>query len=395
MRDQIIRAICSAKDNYINRVKRPGFPSLRAEMAVKIISSKKIIFLIQQLEHSKNNLDAFNILTDFLTQPDIDWSDYGFNSYLLDALQTESQSPNSELNAIEWGCFTPKAIKLFQGSVYRGTSSPPEKIFEQGFNDYHPSSRVKDYLNPRNLNVGISTSRSFAVAEEYTRVTSRQDKRRFVYTIIYLGSDGIDIIETAKARGLRLKSMNNVELARAVEKDEINIVNQIPREYIYCVTEFLLNGQQKVTYNPKFNANHQMEKSNFIRDTQEELNIGQRVAQFFANIWSGLKSYIWLLRRYSTIDNYGITYRAKEIKRTPIMQEAESIYNQFKIKKNQYCSMMKSLRCHFPGVSQDTHVISQSFSPTISPANQTSPIDAEQSYGFSDDQYHLEQGLRF
>jgi hypothetical protein len=156
--------------------------------------------------------------------------------------------PESKIAPIDWDCFTPSAVKLFEGVVYRGTSSEPNKVFKQGFEDYNPSYDVSNYFKPRNLDVGVSTSRSFKVAEKYTRVSSRQGKSRFVYTIIYRGIGGVDIIETAKAKVLLLRDLTNPQLTRALEKDEVNFIEKIAPEQIYCVTEFLPNGTEKTTY---------------------------------------------------------------------------------------------------------------------------------------------------
>lgn len=340
MKNELVNAVKSALEFYRDQKSRPGYRKVKNTFEMN--SYTQGMQLVEALEQSATDLDAFNILTDRLVNPRFSWDNYSLNSYLIDALQTTSKLSHSQLNGVDWNCFTPNAAKIFQGVVYRGTSSGPDKVFEQGFRDYNPSSQIDDYLKPRNLNVGVSTSRSFSVAEEYTHVMSRQGKPRFVYTIIYLGEGGFDIIETAKARALNLKSLTTPELCRAVGKDEINVVGLIPTESIYCVTEFLPDGKQKITYNPKFNASSTLEKPNFLKD-REPLSFIEKIKDFFSSCLSHVKTFIWVWKNRHTIDKYGEAYRNTEISSTPQMHEAETVFADVKKRQTTYTHMLPAL----------------------------------------------------
>ena len=330
MKKELISAVILATEYHRTKKIRSGYPKLNIDSQTEPLEQS--LKLIELLEKSQSDLDAFNLLTDRLTDPSLPWTDYSLNSYLIDELQNASKFKSSKLQGIDWNCFTPNALKTFKGGVYRGTSSEPEKVFNQGFQDYHPSSQIDDYLNPRNLNTGVSTSRSFSVAESYTRVISRMGKRRFVYTIIYLGEGGVDIIETAKARAMDLKSLKNTELTRAVNKDEINIIGLIPKEYIYCATEFLSNGQQKITYNPNFNENFHL-KTPKMATHMPTTTLIQKVMVFFSTCLSQIKSFIWALKNRNSIDVFGQHYRNFEMGHTPQMKEAEFIFTQHQLKQ--------------------------------------------------------------
>lgn len=332
MKDEIISAVLLAIEYHRSRKQRTGYSQQKIDSRIEPLTQR--LNFIKQLKMSQSDLEAFNILTDRLTNPQLSWDTYSLNSYLIDELQNASKLKGSRLQNIDWNCFTPNALKTFQGAVYRGTSSEPEKVFHHGFQDYNPSTKIEDYLNPRNLAIGVSTSRSFPVAESYTRVISRIGKRRFVYTIIYLGEGGIDIIETAKARAVNLKSLQNAELCRAVKKDEINIIGFIPKEYIYCATEFLTDGQQKVTYNPNFNEQ-------FILETPEMIThmpptpLLQKIRVYFLNCLSHIKSFVWAIKNRNSIDALGRDYRTIETRQVPQMKEAELLFAQHQLKQKE------------------------------------------------------------
>jgi hypothetical protein len=340
MKNELINAIKSASEFYRNQTSRPGYKKIQNTFEME--SFTQGMQLIQALEHTQDDLDAFNVLTDRLVNSKFSWDNYSLNSYLIDALQATSKLKCSQLHEVDWNCFTPNAAKKFQGVVYRGTSSAPEKVFEQGFMDYNPSSQIDDYLKPRNSDVGVSTSRSFSGAEGYTHVMSRQGKPRFVYTIIYLGEGGFDIIETAKARAINLKSIKNHGLSGSVEKDEINVVGLIPTEYIYCATEFLPNGKQKITYNPKFNDSSSVEEPKFLKD-KKSIALFEKIKEFFSSCLSHIKTFIWALINRHTMDNYGNAYRNTEISRTPQMQEAEAVFAEIRERQNSYTHILPAL----------------------------------------------------
>ena len=336
MKQALILANELAIERYRKKMLRPGYPQTIHDLQHHPFNAAEHLDLfIAEIQASRNDLEAFNILTDRLTDLQADWSPYGFNSYLIDSLKAISRQPESKIAPIDWDCFTPSAVILFEGVVYRGTSSEPNKVFKHGFEDYNPSDDVSNYFKPMNLDVGVSTSRSFKVAEKYTRASSRQGKRRFVYTIIYRGIGGVYIIETAKAEGLLLRDLTNPQLTRALEKDEVNIIEKIASEQIYCVTEFLPNGTEKTTYNPNYNSRYIANEVNFSsKKSNQTKSIKRYLYELLSNLLSFIRELCWVLFHRKEIDTYGHEFRIEEIVSTPQMQEAEALYNQIKKKQS-------------------------------------------------------------
>ena len=321
-----MQAVMLAKNNYLKNKYRPGYPQTNNDTSIKKnpVEIDKLYALIRD---STDPITALNYLTDQLTDEDANWKNYDFNQYLIDSLKQISRDPKQSISAIDWDCFTPCAVKRFEGVVYRGTSSPPEKVFAKGFSDYVPSNDIEDYTNVRNLNTGVSTSRSYSLAESYTRVASRQGKSRYVYTILYRGVGAVDIVETAKARGINLYSMTNPQATKALEKDEINIIEKIPAEQILYATEFLDDGSQIIHKNPHFNGQYIVDTAEFGNEKlTKESGMLPRINAFFAEIFSFFKVLIWAIKNKETISAYGIKHRTDEIKKNPIMSDAE---NQF------------------------------------------------------------------
>ena len=326
MKNNILMAIIIAKDHYLQKKYRPGYPQTVTDLALKekFADIEKLYAMIDETDES---LIALNYLIDQLTDEQAHWGDYDFNNYIIDALKMISRDAKQSIATIDWDCFTPKAVKRFEGVVYRGTSSPPEKIFNQGFTDYVPSSDLTDYTEFRNLSTGVSTSRSYDLAEKYTRVASRQGKSRFVYTILYRGIGAVDIIETAKARGIDLYSMTNPQATKALEKDEINIIDKIPAEQILYATEFLADGRQIIHKNPNYNGQYRVDNINYAsaRPTNES-GFLRSIYNFFAEVISFLKVLSWYAGNQEKINHYGIDYRHQEIEQNALMQEAEILF---------------------------------------------------------------------
>lgn len=336
LKQALLLAISFAKERHQLKALRPGYPQKLADVNDKLREPLyRLISFMATIQEANSDLEAFNLLTDRLTDREADWSDYAFNSYLIDALKAISRQSKSPIAPIDWNCFTPSAVKLFEGVVYRGTSSAPEKVFARGFVDYNASTDIAEYIKPRNVNVGVSTSRSFHLAESYTHAASRQQGRRFVYTVLYRGVGSVDIIETAKARGIKVNSLTNSQLTRALEKDEINIIERIASEHIYCATEFLPDGRQVTTYNPQFNAHFVSDNANFAAETLKRTFI-QKLYEFFANVISFFKVFKWVLMNQEKVKLYGQDYRKQEIQGNPLMQEAEDLYVRINDSKNSY-----------------------------------------------------------
>lgn len=327
MKNNILMAIIIAKDNYLQKTYRPGYPQTHKslEFKEKITEIENLYSLINE---TNSPIMAVNYLTDQLTDQNANWHNYDFNNYIIDALKLISRDPKQSIATIDWDCFTPTAVKRFEGVVYRGTSSPPEKVFNKGFTDYVPSSDISDYTKVRNLNTGISTSRSYKLAESYTKVASRKGKSRFVYTILYRGQGAVDIVETSKARGIDLYSMTNPQVTKALEKDEINIIEKIPPEQILYATEFLEDGSQIIHKNPNYNGKYIVENITHANERPlNESNLFTKIYKFFAEIISFVKVFKWSIDKRETINDYGIDYRKQEIESNPLMQKAEATFN--------------------------------------------------------------------
>jgi endonuclease/exonuclease/phosphatase family metal-dependent hydrolase len=327
MKKNILMALIIAKYNYSYKKYRPGYPQTNKDLKLKD-STKDLERFYSLIEKTDDPLTALNYLTDQLTDKKAHWGDYDFNNYLIDALKTISRDPQQSIASIDWDCFTPTPIKRFEGVVYRGTSSPPERVFNSGFNEYVRSNTISDYIKFRNLNTGISTSRSYNLAESYTRVASRQGKSRFVYTILYRGVGAVDIVETAKARGIDLYSLTNPQATKALEKDEVNIIDRIPREQILYATEFLEDGSQIIHKNPNYNPQYIVDTINYadIRHNEHRSSFA-KIYIFFSDILSYLKVFIWSVSNKEQVNHYGTEYRSNEIKNNKLMQEAETLFN--------------------------------------------------------------------
>lgn len=326
LRTGILMAIIMAKDSYLNKKIRPGYPQSSKDINLKQAYTD-IEALYQTVEQEYNPLAALNHLTDHLTSEHACWQPYDFNSYLIDALQLIARDKTQELSNIDWHCFTPSAVKHFEGVVYRGTSSGPDKVFKKGFVDYGPSNDIKDYTQFRNLNTGVSTSRSYDLAESYTHVASRQGKSRFVYTILYRGIGAVDIVETAKAQGINLRSTTNPQAMKALEKDEINIIDNIPPQQILYATEFLEDGSEVIYKNPNYDPTYVVENIDYSASKQARTtNWFDAMYNFFADIFSYVKTLLWRIGSANQAVDYGSEKRNKEINKNPTMQKAEALF---------------------------------------------------------------------
>ena len=327
LRKGILMAIIMAKDNYLAKKIRPGYPQTIQDLNLNLPFSS-IEQLYTRIEQNNNPLIAFNLLTDHLTDENASWDPYDFNNYLIDALKFISRDTKQEISNIDWNCFTPCAVKRFEGVVYRGTSSTPEKVFNKGFTDYEPSNDIKDYTEFRNLSTGVSTSRSYDLAESYTKVASRQGKSRFVYTILFRGVGAVDIVETAKAQGIDLNEITNPQAMKALAKDEINIIDNIPPQQILYATEFLDDGSQVIHKNPNYDPSYIVTNINYgVQRPNREQSFFNRIYNFFADAISYFKSLFWALNTDNQGADYGIERRSREIESNPIMQEAEAIFD--------------------------------------------------------------------
>ena len=150
--------------------------------------------------------------------------------------------------------FTPRAVKRFEGVVYRGMSRPPKTIFIQGLSEKETSAAYEDYLKTATGSVGVSTSKCFKTAMKYTQNHRRTGDERYVYQIHYRGRGGFDVFETIKARGLQVAGLFGYQRRHAQEKAEVNIRGCVPSADI--VGAYRVGEQSTLQWlgNPQYQA---------------------------------------------------------------------------------------------------------------------------------------------
>ncbi|WP_419421544.1 hypothetical protein ACNVED_16280 (plasmid) [Legionella sp. D16C41] len=251
MRSKIIYAYQKALDNYINRAERGYKMGLFSYFRHSFSKTPKIAYLESQLITSLNDEDALTIIINHLLSKSATFNNHSFNSYLIDALK-------ESLPAIDWNCFTPNAIKKYRGVIYRGTSQPPEKLFNVGIQELEFSDKIEDYLKFRNGSVGISTSKDFECALEYANNSNRSGRQRYIYSINYRGNEGYDVLETGKARGLSFHSLFHRNRFSGWKKREVNIKTSIDNTDIigaWSISKGLLTWIDNPNYQLNKNTN--------------------------------------------------------------------------------------------------------------------------------------------
>ncbi|OGT44474.1 MAG: hypothetical protein A3F42_08475 [Gammaproteobacteria bacterium RIFCSPHIGHO2_12_FULL_37_34] len=187
--------------------------------------TQTLVALEKALYQSENDDEALSIVLEHFLSKQATFHNHSFNNYFIDELK-------KSIFSIHWNCFTPHAIAMYQGPLYRGTSQPPGKIFTNGFKELSHSMQVEDYLKFRTNRIGVSTSKNFDCAKEYAMNSKRSSHIRYIYAINYRGCKGYDILESGKARGLSFNRLFHKDRFSSWKnhKHEVNIKGHIVRE---------------------------------------------------------------------------------------------------------------------------------------------------------------------
>ena len=245
MKNLLIDAFNVALNDYCNQTYRGYKKGFFSGLRHSFKKTSKITTLEKALEISKDSHEALSVVVEFLLTEDATFHNHSFNSYLIDALKIR-------LDQIDWDCFTPKAIKKYHGPVYRGTSRPPEKIFDEGFQELSASTKIEYYLKFRNKSIGISTSKDFECTMEYALNNKRSGTRRFIYAINYREENGYDILNTGKSRGLNFNPLFHKDRYSGFKKQEVNVKGIISKYDIVGAWEILKNHELAWRDNPNF-----------------------------------------------------------------------------------------------------------------------------------------------
>lgn len=228
MKKSIVNCLNIALEKYTTQAQREGYQmTLFTRMRHSFTKTSKIKALEEAIERAPTDNAIMNILATHFTHANATFNNHSFNSYFIDALKQ-----CDALSAIDWDCFTPRAVKRFRGQVYRGMSRPPKLIFESGLSEKETSPLYNDYLKVATGSVGVSTSKSFDTALAYTTNYRRTGDDRFIYEIDYRGAGGFDVFETIKAQGLAMTGLFSSPRKSAVDKAEVNIKGGVSRAEI-------------------------------------------------------------------------------------------------------------------------------------------------------------------
>jgi|GEM_PF-2542698 len=266
MKSLLLKAFYQALDNYTHKASRPGYkPGFFTHWRHSFTKTPKLALLERRLTESKTRAEALGIIFDHFLAKDARFNNHSFNSYLIDALKQAGINSN-------WDWFIPqaKALKMYQGLLYRGTSQPPEKIFNQGFTEIKASDLVNDYIKFRNGSIGISTSKNFDCAKEYALSSKRSGKDHYIYVINYRGDKGYDLLETGNARGLSFNAWLHRDRYKGMHKYEVNIQGRIDNQDVVGAWQI----QADNTLNWLDNSNYRSEReqeNNGITDTSSTL----------------------------------------------------------------------------------------------------------------------------
>jgi hypothetical protein len=253
MKTKINQALTEATDNYSNKKFRGYKMGLFSAYRHSFTKTDKMLALERKLKVSTQDSAMYSLI-DHLIDPNATHHHHSFNSYLIDALKTH-------IPEIDWDCFTPKAIKKYQGIIYRGTSQPLAKIFEQGFRELESSEYIKPYIKPITYSVGISMTKDFECAKTYATDNTRSGKRRYIYKVDYRGEHGYDVLGTIKARGIYCHKFFSPYYHRATWTQEVNVKNVITNVDVIGAWELEKNNQWSWRDNPLYRKNVVLQES--------------------------------------------------------------------------------------------------------------------------------------
>lgn len=257
-----------AQLSYTNREKRDGYTRTWLSYFRHFFGmTKDDVDFFTQLSQVDDKDTAKKLIEDYFTLNAKSFNNHSFGSYFLDFLQKEFPDEN-------WKRFDPKPIIYYQGTLYRGDSRPYDKIFEEGFIEPKSSESLDDYVKGATGCIGVSTTKSFGIAHAFALppVTSRRmedtgfvySHNGFVYEIDYSGTDGIDVVNTWKARGgLTFTAWFSQEL------QEVNVKGRIAREDIVCVHQVSRDGESERIPNPNYRKKEHKETKEVVLEKQE------------------------------------------------------------------------------------------------------------------------------
>lgn len=239
MPNKYLESFEKAKEAYVKQKNRPGyvrgfFSGWRHGTTLNQYATE----LHVQLKQEEKEEISKDIIKKVFIEHKKEFNNHSFMLYLLDELVKDF--PNEG-----WEQFNPKPIKLYKGEVYRGTDANPDTIFAKGFKEYSVSENLEDYTCYNTGSRGISTSKSYHVAQTYALPLVRPQhdcslmearSEGYVYIINYRGNTGIDIdatsLERAKHTGSNPKT----------GKKEVNVVGAIKPSDIVCAVLFRRNA---------------------------------------------------------------------------------------------------------------------------------------------------------
>ena len=236
MKTNILNAYNKALENYITKADRGYKMGFFTKLRHSFSKTPKLKNLESTLLNCKNDQAALDIVIEHFIAKNATFNNHSFNNYFIDELK-------KSISTIDWNCFTPKAVKKYHGPLYRGTSQPPEKIFQRGFKELSSSRYIEDYLKFKNDSIGVSTSKDFDRAMKYALDNKRRNDTRYIYSINYRNNEGYDLLETGKARGLNFHFLFHRHRHSGWQKHEVNIKNNIANTDIIGAWEISKNGK--------------------------------------------------------------------------------------------------------------------------------------------------------
>lgn len=210
-----------------------------------------------QLKNDLENNDSKQIVIEYLlAHPPT--NKHSFSSYLIDELMDAYPDDGWELFEYE------PVIKFPTHTIplYRGIYYDPVIAFNNGIKQHSTSTMLEPYTSSQNGGIGNSTSLNYTVAFDYAapKMDGDPDIQRaqmhckksfgssYVYVIHYRGEAAIHIPNTHLARS------NYFQYATCFHEDEVNLVDDVEKEDIYCAVEVERLSRQikKIHFNDNY-----------------------------------------------------------------------------------------------------------------------------------------------
>lgn len=220
VKKNILEAFEQALVCYCHKLDR-GYPIKFYDRVIHSFKlSHKLSLFRENLINCKDDESTLSLVITRFLEKNATFYKHSFNSYFIDELK-------KSILHIDWDCFRPNAIKLYQGTLFRASIQIPKNVFNHGFQEFISSMSHDNYLKFVNGQIGISTSKNFICAMSYA-VQKNKISPSYIYLINYRDEKGYDITATAKARGIKL----NTFFHRREDLQEVNIKNSIVKEDI-------------------------------------------------------------------------------------------------------------------------------------------------------------------